>query len=133
MRQFFLCSQIKDSTIWDFFQIEAAKKFLRNQSEGVAEGGGWGEEFRHARAFRRAKRGGYVRFRFLDLCIRFGKIISKVCNRFNSAAISFGTNLKFPDDDIRSPSPATSGAGLAFAAASPPLWGKIKRIFIVSG
>ena len=48
-------------------------------SEGVAEGGGWGEEFRHARAFRRAKRGGYVRFRFLDLCIRFGKMISKAC------------------------------------------------------
>jgi len=64
----------------------AAEKFLRSPSEGVAEGGGWGEEFRHARAFRRAKRGGYVRFRFLDLCIRFGKIISKVCEGFNSGA-----------------------------------------------
>ncbi len=29
------------------------------------EGGGWGEEFRNARAFRRAERGDYVRFRFL--------------------------------------------------------------------
>jgi len=56
----------------------------------------WGE-FRHARVFRRAKRGDYVRFRFLDLCIRFGKIISKacpvgnlfsfgVCDGFNSGA-----------------------------------------------
>ena len=60
---------------------------MRSQSEGVAEGGGWGEEFRHARAFRRAKRGGYVKFRFLDLCIRFGKMISKVRKRFNSAAL----------------------------------------------
>ncbi len=59
---------------------------MRSPSEGVAEGGGWGEEFRHARAFRRAKRGGYVRFRFLDLCIKFGKIISKVCDGFNSGA-----------------------------------------------
>ena len=58
MRQFLLCSQIKDSTIWGFFQFVAAEKFLRSPSEGVAEGGGWGEEFRHARAFRRAKRGG---------------------------------------------------------------------------
>lgn len=27
-----------------------AENFLRSPSEGVAEGGGWGEEFRHARA-----------------------------------------------------------------------------------
>ena len=114
-------------------KVNNATKIFRRDSEGVAEGGGWGEEFRHARAFRRAKRGGYVRFRFLDLCIRFGKTISKVCKRFNSAAISFGTNSKFPDDEFSSPSPATSGAGLAFAAASPPLWGKIKRNLIVSG
>ena len=87
MRPFFLCSQIKDSTILGFFQFVAAKIFLRSPSEGVAEGGGWGEEFRHARAFRRAKRGGYVRFRFLDLCIRFGKMISKVCEGFNSGAL----------------------------------------------
>jgi hypothetical protein len=31
------------------FLNAAAKKFVR-PSEGVAEGGGWGEEFRHARA-----------------------------------------------------------------------------------
>ena len=29
----------------------------------------------------------HFRFRFLDLCIRFGKIISKVCEGFNSGAI----------------------------------------------
>jgi len=28
----------------------------------------------------------HFRFRFLDLCIRFGKIISKVCEGFNSGA-----------------------------------------------
>ena len=133
MRQFFLCSQIKDSTILGFFQFVAAENFLRSPSEGVAEGGGWGEEFRHARAFRRAKRGGYVRFRFLDLCIKFGKMISKVCEGFNSGAIKLGTNSFFEDESVRSPSPATSGAGLAFAAASPPLWQEIKRILMLSG
>jgi len=77
---------------------------LRSPSEGVAEGVGWGEEFRHARASRRAKRGGQVRFRFLDLCIKFGKIISKacpvgnlfsigVCEGFNSGACK---NLRPP-------------------------------------
>ena len=36
-----------------------------------------------------ASGGGLVhfRFRFLDLCIRFGKIISKVCEGFNSGAL----------------------------------------------
>jgi hypothetical protein len=28
----------------------------------------------------------HFRFRFLDLCIRFGKMISKVCEGFNSGA-----------------------------------------------
>jgi len=111
----------------------AAEKFLRSPSEGVAEGGGWGEEFRHARAFRRAKRGGYVRFRFLDLCIRFGKMISKVCEGFNSGAKEDNTNSFFEDESVRSPSPATSGAGLAFATASPSLWREMKRILMLSG
>ncbi|MCL4404953.1 hypothetical protein M1295_00005, partial [Patescibacteria group bacterium] len=44
---------------------------------------------------RRAKRGGYVRFRFLDLWIRFGKIISKVCEGFNSGAKKLDTNSIF--------------------------------------
>ncbi len=133
MRQFFLCSQIKDSTILGFFQFVAAEKFLRSPSEGVAEGGGWGEEFRHARAFRRAKRGGYVRFRFLDLCIRFGKMISKVCEGFNSGAIKLDTNSFFEDESVRSPSPAISGAGLRSARATPSLWREIKRILMLSG
>ena len=72
----------------------AAKNSVR-PSEGVAGGGGWGGESRHARAFRRAKRGGQVRFRFLDLCIRFGKIISKVCEGFNSGAKKLDTNSDF--------------------------------------
>ena len=110
-----------------------AAKIFRRPSEGVAEGGGWGEEFRHARAFRRAKRGGYVRFRFLDLCIRFGKMISKVCEGFNSGAKEDNTNSFFEDESVRSPSPATSGAGLRSAAASPPLWREMKRILMLSG
>ena len=112
------------------------QRFFKNfvsPSEGVAEGGGWGEEFRRARAFRRAKRGGYVRFLFLDLCIRFGKMISKVCEGFNSGANKLDTNSFFEDESVRSPSPACSGAGLAFAAASPPLWWKMKRILMLSG
>jgi hypothetical protein len=41
-----------------------------------------------ARRSRRLRRlaAGYFKFRFLDLCIRFGKIISKVCKGFNSGA-----------------------------------------------
>jgi hypothetical protein len=35
------------------------------------------------------------RFRFLDLCIRFGKMISKVCWCFNSAAELNATNSEF--------------------------------------
>ena len=111
----------------------AAEKFLRSPSEGVAEGGGWGEEFRHARAFRRAKRGGYVRFRFLDLCIRFGKMISKVCEGFNSGAKKLDTNSFFEDESVRSPSPANGGAGLRSATAPPSLWRETKRILMLSG
>src|SRR3990167_10519726 len=61
----------------------------------------------------------YFRFRFLDLCIRFGKIISKVCEGFNSGASKLDTNSFFEDERVRSPSPATSEAGLAFATAFP--------------
>jgi len=117
---------------YNVFMDKAAEKFLRSPSEGVAEGGGWGEEFRHARAFRRAKRGGYVRFRFLDLCIRFGKIISKVCEGFNSGAKKLDTNSFFEDENVRSPSPAIGGAGLRSATASPSLWGEMKRILMLS-
>jgi hypothetical protein len=40
---------------------------------------------RQAAALRRLA-AGQRRFRFLDLCIRFGKIISKVCEGFNLGA-----------------------------------------------
>ena len=118
---------------YSIFMNLAAENFLRSPSEGVAEGGGWGEEFRHARAFRRAKRGGYVRFRFLDLCIRFGKMISKVCEGFNSGAKKIDTNSFFEDESVRSPSPAFSGAGLRSATATPSLWREMKRILMLSG
>jgi hypothetical protein len=116
----------------DSFFIVAAKIF-RRPSEGVAEGGGWGEEFRHARAFRRAERGGYVRFLFLDLCIKFGKMISKVCEGFNSGAIKLDTNSFLEDESVRSPSPANGVAGLRSATAPPSLWREMKRILMLSG
>ena len=75
----------------------------------------------------------HFKFRFLDLCIRFGKIISKVCEGFNSGAIKLDTNSFFEDESVRLPSLATSEAGLAFAATSPPLWRKMKRILMLSG
>ena len=75
----------------------------------------------------------HFRFRFLDLCIRFGKIISKVCGGFNSGASKLDTNSFFEDGSVRSPSPATSEAGLAFATASPSLWREMKRILMLSG
>ena len=64
----------------------------------------------------------HFRFRFLDLCIRFGKIISKacpvgnlfsfgVCESFNSGATKLDTNSFFEDEKVRSPSPAIGGAG----------------------
>jgi len=76
---------------------------------------------------------GQCRFRFLDLCIRFGKIISKVCWDFNSGAKKLDTNSDFEDERVRSPSPAIGGAGLALAAASPPRKAKLKRILMLSG
>ncbi len=133
MKQFFLCSQIKDSTVLGLFQFVAAEKFLRSPSEGVAEFLPPTPSFRHARAFRRAKRGGQVRFRFLDLWIRFGKMISKVCEGFNSGAKKLDTNSFFEDESVRSPSLAIGGAGLRSATASPSLWREMKRILIFSG
>ena len=111
----------------------AAKKFARPREDGSA-GGGWGEECRAVRAFRRAKRGGYVKFRFLDLCTRFGKIISKVCEDFNSGAKKLDTNSDFEVERVRSPSPAHGGGRLLCAAtASPSLWQEMKRILMLSG
>src|SRR3989338_6175522 len=75
----------------------------------------------------------HFRFRFLDLCIRFGKIISKVCEGFNSGANKLDTNSFFEDERVRSPSPANGGAGLRSATASPSLWREMKRILMLSG
>jgi len=86
----------------------------------------------------------HFRFRFLDLCIRFGKIISKacpvgnlfsfgVCEGFNSGAKKLDTNSNFEDERVRSPSPANGGAGLRFARATPSLWREMKRILMLSG
>jgi len=73
------------------------------------------------------------RFRFLDLCIRFGKISSKVCKCSKYAAEFNNANREFSGKRVRSPSPAFGGAGLASAAASPPLAPKLKRILMLSG
>src|SRR3989338_3130194 len=62
----------------------------------------------------------YFRFRFLDLCIIFGKIISKVCEGFNSGAKKLDTNSDFEDEKVRSPSPASGGGGGRFAGGTPP-------------
>ena len=75
----------------------------------------------------------HFRFRFLDLCIRFGKMISKVCEGFNSGAKKLDTNSDFEDERVRSPSPANGGAGLRSARAKPSLWREMKRILILSG
>ena len=87
----------------------------------------------------------HFRFRFLDLCIRFGKMISKacpvgsrglsfgVCEGFNSGAKKLDTNSFFEDESVRSPSPANGGAGLRSATAPPSLWREMKRILMLSG
>jgi hypothetical protein len=75
----------------------------------------------------------HFRFHFLDLCIRFGKIISKVCEGFNSGAKKLDTNSFFEDEKVRSPSPAIGGAGLRSATAEPSLLREMKRILMLSG
>ena len=75
----------------------------------------------------------HFRFRFLDLCIRFGKIISKVCEGFNSGAKKLDTNSDFEVERVRSPSPANGGAGLRSATATPSLWRGMKQILMLSG
>src|SRR3990167_9331166 len=75
----------------------------------------------------------HFRFRFLDLWIWFGKIISKVCEGFNSGAKKLDTNSDFEDERVRSPSPANGEAGLRSATAKPPLGREMKRILMLSG
>jgi len=55
------------------------------QSEGAAEGGCGGNSAAPERSAERSEAVQF-RFRFLDLCIRFGKMISKACEGFNSGA-----------------------------------------------
>ena len=71
-----------------------------------------------SRAEKRRLAAGQRRFRFLDLWIRFGKIISKVCEGLNSGAKKLDTNSDFEDERVRSPSPATGGGGPPFGAGS---------------
>ena len=68
-----------------FLQFVAAENFLRSPSEGAAEGGCGGNSAAPERSAERSE-AVHFRFRFLDLCIRFGKMISKVCEGFNSEA-----------------------------------------------
>jgi hypothetical protein len=122
----------------------AAGFFRRNQrSEGAAEGG-CGENSAAPERFAERSEAGQVRFRFLDLCIKFGKMISKacpvgnsfssgVCEGFNSGANKLDTNSFFEDEKVRSPSRAFGAAGLASARATPALFAKLKRILMLSG
>jgi len=75
----------------------------------------------------------HFRFRFLDLCIRFGKMISKVCEGFKSGAKKLDTNSNFEVERVRSPNPAIGGVGLRSATAPPSLWREMKRILMLSG
>ena len=91
--------QSQNVSIWiHHFRVRnniVAKKFSRPSEDG-STGGGWGEECRAVRAFRRSEaEAAHFRFCFLDLCIRFGKIISKVCEGFNSGAKKLDTNFRF--------------------------------------
>src|SRR3990167_9328087 len=98
----------------------------------------------HHFRFRSAPFRSFTRRRVLDLCIIFGKMISKacpvgnlfsfgVCEGFNSGAKKLDTNSFFEDEKVRSPSPATGGAGLRSARATPSLWREMKRILMLSG
>ena len=114
-----------------FMNLVAAEKFA-SPSEGAAEGGCGGNSAAPEHSAERSE-AVHFKFRFLDLCIRFGKMISKVCEGFNSGAKKLDTNSFFEDERVRSPSPANGGAGLRSATASPSLWREMKRILMLSG
>ncbi|OGY43050.1 MAG: hypothetical protein A2729_03730 [Candidatus Buchananbacteria bacterium RIFCSPHIGHO2_01_FULL_39_14] len=82
-------------------KIAPPKKFA-SSSEGAAEGGCGGNSAAPERPAERSE-AGQCRFHFLDLCIRFGKMISKICEGFNSGAIKLDTNSFFEDERVRSP------------------------------
>ena len=81
-----------------------------------------------------------VRFRFLDLWIKFGKIISKVCCCFLSGAIKYDTNFRFSKkvgfsffkSDCSVP-PRKCGAGLFCSPKSCGFWLANKEILMLSG
>ena len=143
MSHYFLCSQNKHSKNLRFFQYVfsnfVAANFFKKESRSprgflprpLLRAG----ESVAPPPYPQKNSGGahHFRFRFLDLCIRFGKMISKVCEGFNSGAKKLDTNSFFEDERVRSPSRAFGAAGLASAAASPPVFAKLKRILMLSG
>ena len=116
---------------WDIVYYEfSRRKFLRSPSEGVAEGGGWGRI--PPRPSVPPSEARLCQISFLDLCIRFGKIISKVCEGFNSGAIKLDTNSFLKMRVFACPASPQARLG-SLAATSPPLWRKMKRILMLSG
>ncbi|MBU2460629.1 hypothetical protein KKE58_00425 [Patescibacteria group bacterium] len=98
---------------------------------------------------RRATR--QVRFRFFDLWIKFGKIISKacpvgnlfsfgVCEGFNSGAKEYEANFQFSEkvgfsffeSDCSAP-PRKRGAGLSCSPKSTGFWRANREILMLSG
>src|SRR3989338_7382104 len=155
MSHYFLCSQNKHSKNLRFFQCMVsdfgAANFFKKESRSPR---GFLPKTSLLCAHKsvapppllQKNSGGarHFRFRFLDLCIRFGKIISKacpvgnlfsfgVCEGFNSGAKKLDTNSDFEDGGVPPPSPANGGAGLRFARATPSLWREMKRILMLSG
>ena len=65
--------------------VPAKRAKMNLPSEGAAEGGCGRNSAAPERSAERSE-AGQRRFRFLGLCIRFGKMISKVCEDFFSRA-----------------------------------------------
>jgi hypothetical protein len=80
------------------------------------------------------------RFRFLDLCIRFGKMISKVCCCFLSGANKYEANFRlskkvgfsFLGNDCSAP-PRSCGAGFFCSPKSCGFWLANREILMLSG
>jgi len=142
MSRYFLCSQNKHSKNLRFFQYVffdfVAANFFKKESRSPR---GFlprpllraGETIAPPPYPQKNSGGARQRFRFLDLCIRFGKIISKVCKGFNSGAKEDNTNSFFEDESVRSPSPAIGGAGLRSASRRGGTLWEMKRILMLSG
>jgi len=82
----------------------------------------------------------HFRFRFLDLWIKFGKIIVRVCCCFLSGAKEYDTNFRFSEkvgfsffeSDCSVP-PRRRGAGLSSSPKSAGFWRANKEILMLSG